>query len=394
MNGRDDDGMPPEDPIVVADRDDTQMDLDRIQQLIRELDLTGGVARIFRQKPGAAEYAYEGEVPVDNFSLETIRTVYGGGRYQIKLTAKNGKYVRQLKFSIDPRYVGEMDKPTPTAMTAPTGDNSMFMILLKMQQEQADRMAQQQQQTMQLMMGMMVEGQKATAQMMGAIMGRPERNVTPNQEPASQILGAVMPLVLANMQGAKTTGVTDMLEGLKLMKELATGQTEKEEKEEDVMEKLLRVGGPILQMFMASRQPQQPQVNPVQRVAPVAALPTQDPEVQAAEQKMKQLLSQLRRVTPMLVKAAKKNSSIESYLEILEDHLDDESYAMLQMFLQREDWVTTLFNDDPGVIANIGWFNNFREMVLNPETDESPEPEEASPQDQTPKAGGPTGLVP
>lgn len=387
--GDEDGGLPPEDPTLVADRDDTQMDLDRIQQLVRELDISGGCARVFRQKPGAAEYTYEGELPVDNFNLETIRTVYGGGRYNVRLTAKSGKYVRQLKFSIDPRYVGEMDKQTsPATMTAPTGDNSMFMLMLKMQQEQADRMAQQQQQTMSLMMGMMVEGQKATAQMIGAMMSRPERNVTPSQEPASQILGAVMPLVLANMQGGKTTGMTDMLEGIKLMKELATGQTEKEEKE-DVMEKVMRFGAPILQMFMASRQQQ---VNPVQRANPAqpVALPPQDPQTQAAEQKMKQLLGQLRMVTPMLVKAAKRNSSIESYLDILDDHLDDESHAMLHMFLQREDWVTTLFNDDPGVVANIGWFNNFREMVLNPHPDETEETPQGEGQEKT----GPTGLVP
>jgi hypothetical protein len=142
-------------------------------------------------------------------------------------------------------------------------------------------------------------------------------------------------------------------------------------------------------MFMASRQP--PQVNPVQRAAPVAALPERDAATAAAEQRMKDLLGQLHRVTPLLVKAATKNSSIESYIEILDDHLDEESYAMLQMFLQREDWVTTLFNDNPGVIANKEWFNNFREMVLNPESDEQTE---ATPQGENPSSSGPIGLVP
>jgi len=380
--------LPPRDPILVAEHEDTQEDLDAIQQLVRELNLTGGVARIFRQKPGASEFTYEGELPVDNFSLETIRTVYGGGRYQIKLTAKGGKYVKQLKFSIDPRNVGEIDKPKE-AMTAPTSDNSMLMFLMKAQQEQADRAAQQQQQMMVLMMGMMTESQKSTAQMIAAMAGRPERNVTPAAEPASQILGAVMPLILSNIQAPRSGGMADMLEGLKAMKELATGQTEKEEKEEDVLEKVMRVGGPLIQMFMASRQP--PQVNPVQRAAPVAALPERDAATAAAEQRMKDLLGQLHRVTPLLVKAATKNSSIESYIEILDDHLDEESYAMLQMFLQREDWVTTLFNDNPGVIANKEWFNNFREMVLNPESDEQTE---ATPQGENPSSSGPIGLVP
>jgi len=60
-------------------------------------------------------------------------------------------------------------------------------------------------------------------------------------------------------------------------------------------------------------------------------------------------------------------------LDILDDTLDEEGFGMLVMFLQRDDWVSTLFNDDPGVRENIGWFDNFRAMVLNPETDEPTE---------------------
>ena len=48
-----------------------QDDVSKLQSIIRELDLTGGVARIFRQTAGRAEFDYEGELPVDGFNLET-----------------------------------------------------------------------------------------------------------------------------------------------------------------------------------------------------------------------------------------------------------------------------------------------------------------------------------
>jgi hypothetical protein len=383
----------PEDPIIVAEREDTTEDVDRIQQLLKELDLTGGVARIFRQKPGKADFDYEGELPVDNFSLETIKRVYGGGRYQIRLTAKGGKYVKQIKFSIDPRHVGEMDRinQTPNAVI-PTSDNSnLITFLLKAQQDSQDRAQQQQAAMMTLMVTMMTESQKATAQMMSAAFHREPINVTP--EPASRLMEVMMPMLIAQMQAPKTNNLSDLVESLKVVKELATGQPEKEEKEEDMLDKIVKVGAPLLGAFMSRNQPMPTPVpvaapNPQQR--PQIPVQQEDPKTAAAEAKMRSLLGQLRMVTPILVRAAKKDSPIESYLDILDDTLDEEGFGMLVMFLQRDDWVTTLFNDDPGVRENIGWFDNFRAMVLNPETDE---PTEETAKVETPKASSPFGVV-
>jgi hypothetical protein len=95
-------------------------------------------------------------------------------------------------------------------------------------------------------------------------------------------------------------------------------------------------------------------------------------------------------VTPILVRAAKRNSPIESYLDILDDTLDEEGFQLLTLFLEREDWVTTLFSDDDGVKANLSWFENFREMILNPSDDEG----EETPKDQAPSTTSPFGVVP
>ena len=384
----------PDDPIIRADREDTEEDVDRIQQLLKELDLTGGVARIFRQRAGKAEFDYEGELPVDNFSLETIKRVYGGGRYQIRLTAKGGKYVKQIKFSIDPRHVGEMDRinQTQNAVTTTTPDNNnLITFLLKAQQDSQDRSQQQQAAMMTLMVTMMTESQKTTAQILAAAMQREPINVTP--EPASRLMEVMMPMLIAQMQTPKSNNLADLVESLKVVKELAAGQPEKEEKEEDMLDKIVKVGAPLLGAFMSRNQPMPTPApvaapNPQQR--PQIPVQQEDPKTAAAEAKMRSLLGQLRMVTPILVRAAKKDSPIESYLDILDDTLDEEGFQMLAMFLQRDDWITTLFNDDPGVRENIGWFENFRAMVLNPENDESTE---ETAQVESPKASSPFGVV-
>ena len=132
-------------------------------------------------------------------------------------------------------------------------------------------------------------------------------------------------------------------------------------------------------------QPQpQPQPRPVAPVTP-PALPT--PE-QIANQKAQALLGQLRFVTPILTRAASRNSPIDSYVDILNDTLDDEGYGMLVFMLQREDWISTLFNDNPEVVANRQWFENFRAVILNPD-DEATLGEEAPEAAQVPQAPGP-----
>lgn len=102
-------GLPPDaDPEFVHEEE--QDDVSKIQSLLKELDMHGGVARIFRQRPGHAKFEYEGEIPADGFTLETIKRSYGGGDYMIRFAAKGGRYVRSIRFSIDPRHKGELDK--------------------------------------------------------------------------------------------------------------------------------------------------------------------------------------------------------------------------------------------------------------------------------------------
>jgi hypothetical protein len=151
---------------------------------------------------------------------------------------------------------------------------------------------------------------------------------------------------------------------------------EKEEKD-DMLERLMTVGAPLIGAFMNRNQPQQaPQPRPVMPSQPAALPPTQE---QIAQGKAQDLLNKLRFVTPILARAAKKNAFIDSYLDILDDSLDDEGYDMLVFMLQRDDWISTLFNNNPDVIANRQWFDSFREAILTPDEDtdaagEAPQP--------------------
>lgn len=348
-------------------------DVTKLQSIIRELDLSGGVARIFRQTAGRAEFDYEGELPVDGFNLETIKRVYGGGRYIIRFAAKGGRYVRSIKFSVSPRHKGELENTNIPAPVNSSPDNGLIAFM--MQQQQAAQ--QQQQQMMTLMMTLMSESNKSMAQVIAAAISSGNGRAAVPAEPASKTVELLMPLMIENMK--PRGGTAEVVEQLRLLKEL-TGP-EKEEKEEDMMTKILNVGAPILGALMNRGQggqapipmppPQpQPQANP--------ALPTPTPpNDQAARRKAEELLMKLRLVTPTLVRSARDNREIEPLLDTLDDLLDDESHAMLCHLLEQPNWLEMLFGNNPDVQAHRQWFENFRELILNPEDEANPAQAEA-----------------
>jgi len=408
MNGlHPQDGDPiPTDPLIEAEHDDTRDDVDQIRQLIRELDLGGGVARIHRRRPGAAQYTYEAEVPVDGFSQEMVRRVHGGGDYAIKLVSRGGKFVRQLKFSIDASHVGEMDRKKEIALPMNNGqDGNMMAFLLKSQEaaeQRAEAATHRAEQSMQLLMTSMMQSQTTLVQLM---VGKPQPAAP---EPFSRIIEVMAPLlvpVITQAMQPRPSGLGEIGELVKLARDLspAAPTADAEPKEEDMMDrlsKILQAGAPLVQAFLdrGRSQPQpmaqvNPKPRPVQPAEPTPIPSAQDLERQAAEKALRDLLGQLKMVTPVLVRAASKNSQIESYLDFVDDYLDEQQYQALQMLLQRDDWVDTLFGGDPGVRSNMGWFENFRQMILNPET-------EVETDDDTPKtdsqggaqASGPVGV--
>ena len=375
------DPLPDQDPEFVHEEE--QDDVSKIQSLLKELDMGGGVARIFRQRPGQAKHEYEGEIPADTFTLETIKRAYGGGDYQVRFAAKGGRYVRSIRFSIDPRHKGELDKvhdiQTPVTQN---NDNSQALLAFMMQQQQTQ--AQQAQQSMTLMMTMMSESQKSMAAIIAAAIGGGGRQVTPDS--SSKFIEVMMPMLTESMK--PRGGVAELTVNVKLVKELMGTAPEKEEKD-DMLEKMMTIGAPLLGAFMSrGQQAPQPQPQPV-RVNPAQpqALPT--PE-QMAQAKAQDLLGKLRFVTPVLVRAAKKGSYLDSYVDILNDNLDDEGHEMLVFMLQRDDWISTLFNDNPDVVANRRWFENLREAILNPDEDSTDPAGETTPEtSEEPKAPHP-----
>lgn len=82
--------------------------------------------------------------------------------------------------------------------------------------------------------------------------------------------------------------------------------------------------------------------------------------------RVEELAGQLRVVTPILLRAARKNTPVESYVDVLDNVLDDDGRTILVEFLRRDDWMQSLFGDNPDVARHAAWFESLRAVILDP----------------------------
>jgi hypothetical protein len=389
-------------PLEPEPQDFTQQeeqdDVAKITSLIHELDLVGGTARIWRQPPGDSKFSYWGEIPVDNFSLEHVRIKYGGGDYQIRFAAKGGKYVRSIKFSVDPSFVGEiiqqqLAKNAPPTPATPHGPDDRMLTYMMQQSESA---RQQNAAMMTLMVTMMSKSQESMAAVIGAALSGSR---TPPPSDNSRMIDLMQPLLVEGLK-PRGSGLSELVETVKVVRELAGEPKESEPKEDDMLGKIAGLAGPLMAAWMSrpQQQPQQPQMpRPMPGPMPVPGSPSGAPQLPPTPQpnpaeaavlaKAQELVGKVRMVTPYLIGAASKNAPVETYAAMLDDMVDQQSFDLLCQLLEQPDWVKIFFNDDPNVLQHIGWFNSLRDVILD--ESEAPAPGEGEDTGAVPGSGVP-----
>jgi len=129
-----------EDPSVLPSRDDADIE-GAIQALGK-----GAECKIYRRTPTGRQYL--GRPPAAGISEESIRSDYGGGKFEIRFFDSMGKYRRQVTIDIEgpPKIVGQRESsvvvaPPPSPDPSVTAEIRLLKAEMVMQQtsHQSDR---------------------------------------------------------------------------------------------------------------------------------------------------------------------------------------------------------------------------------------------------------------
>jgi len=256
------------------------------------------------------------------------------------------------------------------------GSNQTMSMMMTMM----DRATAQQNSQMMMMMNMMNETSKQNIAMMGgmftalsAAMGKP----------APDPSASMMPLLIEMVKSSANTkggDIQQVISAVRDLSALAKGEpAPKEEKEDDMFDKVLKYGGPIVTALLTKTPLQMPGAVASQPIPPggpiidmnnpqVAQVPSSAPSTPAQTE----MLQKVNLYMEVLIGAAEKRSDPATYAELVSDMLTDEHFNVLIAELNSPDWFAKLASGNPRIIAQQAWFTGLRQELLAMVNDDEP----------------------
>lgn len=362
-------------------------ELKKIEEVLGDAEVSGGTVRLERKGPSDLKWQYCGRFKVEDFSVDHIKQVFGGGDYKAQTFRAKGAFYKKFEFTIDYRYKGSMDigtlplvdkdKPEQAAMLAATAQANGSNQTMSMMMTMMDRATAQQNSQMMMMMNMMNETSKQNIAMMGgmftalsAAMGKPA------PDPSASMMPLLIEMVKSSSTG-KGSDIQQVISAVRDLSALAKGEpAPKEEKEDDMFDKVLKYGGPIVTALLTKTPLQMPGViaPQVPSGGPIIDMNNpQTPQVPVSTPSTPAQTEMLQKVNlymEVLIGAAEKRSDPATYAELVSDMLTDEHFNVLIAELQSPDWFAKLASGNPRIIAQQAWFTGLRQELLAMVTDE------------------------
>ncbi len=248
---------------------------DDLQRVIAELggDSEGTTVRLLRlDKAGARTGAIVADMDPSEFSFMEVKTRYGGGFYRAKLTAQNGRLIRNQAFALEgkPKVVDD----TPQASIQPVNTSRETDPMIAMMNMQMTMMREQAKETQTFMREFLSAQRQAPVQV-----AAPAPAFGP-QEMVS-LIATLVPLFT---QKTAADPMAPFIKGLELGKEMSGGSGGEDESALGVLSKGLDTFGPLIQGIVAA--PASPQASgpgrrgarTLQSPAPQAQVQTKPPE--------------------------------------------------------------------------------------------------------------------
>lgn len=387
--------MPPDDePQITAQEQEENESYQQITDMLKANDLEGGTIRINRRGPGETSHSYCTKIKVQEFDIEFVKKTFGGGDYLCQCFRANGQLGRRFSFSIDARFKGSLDTSDRGVMSAAQDNgsamvkmvealrqdnkgNDMTPILQTMMKASSDNMA--------MMMAMM---QQSTQMMTSAMTSIATMAASGKKEGGGdESMKALVPVLVAmiNKPSPPAGSIEETVKTMALLKGMyePQGGGDGEDKEEGLLDKVFKLGGPLISALVASRGGA-PMVVPPQRQLPAPGgqpqhQPQQQPQHQAQqEQRAQEQQYQQPQPVPapsqevlmlgMFLHGAEKGSDPGLYHDLLMDLVQENQVEVMEQVLKSENYLDLLYGSSPDALAKAklykSWFDELRDLVL------------------------------
>lgn len=342
--------------------------------IVAELEADNGAyVSVYRASAGRSKGAYVFRCSPSEFSLpdilDKLRDEYGGGDFRL-IVSRNGAMVKNSSINVEkPRLMPQKHEEKPN------GGTDLASVLMQMQmsqQQQADNMRD-------LMMAL---SEKNSAMMLEIV--RATGGNRGNQPTMADMLQMMLTVKELSPAAPTETGNPEKLldmffKGMEQGKELAGNGGS----DDSLLQTALKTFGPSLgeitsKLGAMEAQQTQPVIRPVRRpqVLPVAVPAKAAAGVNTAVNneeepmlnnflKATQAMQQFSPYINMLVNAAKQDSDVEVYANLILDQLDDDTIA--EWVINPENYKKVTSYLPPEINANtdlVGWFDDLRLVVI------------------------------
>ena len=318
-----------------------------------------------RRDEESKKWEFQETFPVEDFSFEYVRDVFGGGEYQIQALDESGDFVKSFTFHVDRRYRGK--RWTEQHGVTPTGGDGPTWIAAAL-----DKMSE-------------------------AIKVMAERKPDPPPAPAP----APDPMAMIRAIGETMKSLTpalppppapapDLEKQLSLIEKVvnvgtkivdARGDSGEGPSSGDVyMSAVSKLADPIVELVKAKTQQEALRAAPRRPALPPA--PPAGPVPQQPQEKPVHWLAEIQRWLPLIVGRHRKGLSAEDTAFFVLDELSPQTLASLAQFLSSPDSEAKLKQVVPAEVASDEeWFGEFMQAVrdyLEGGEDEADEEAESS----------------
>jgi len=379
---------------------DTRTPLEREQErqqkemleLISQTKLASGYVEMKRRTIDMVDFAYLTRMPIDSYSEETIKNVYGGGHYKLSFKTASGQFCGQAEIQIDPSIPAKY--PGGAKAAEAKNESPAALVTAFSEALQKNLPAPPPPQNNDLLLGVMKQNSDMITAMLQIANRQPAQ---PAVDPALQEMLREMraeqkelrAALQQQQQAPRGDSLMKELEKFRALQEIMGGggggsgddaPTQKTSMMEKAMEIFAPVIGAVVAKAMAGQQggeaapmlPAQPALTAPagNGAAPVNASPQPNPAnptsaPAAEEQPMNPLLaayiSQFRSLA--LAAAAKKRPVVE-WLEFQFDGIPEKAHGAVFQLANEETWFAKIFGAEPTAAQHITWLQEMRNGIL------------------------------